>query len=73
MAGSAHADMDLMASFWNDTEGLVEGGDMHDPGHRDFELLCDPLQGLLREPVLLFLDLQHDLDEIAGITVVLLN
>ena len=73
VAGGAHADMDLVASLGNEAEGLVEGGDVLDPGHRDLELRCDLLQGLLGEPVVLSLDLQEDLDEIAGITVVLLN
>ena len=53
----------LSGAFGGQAERLVEGGDVPDPAHRDPQPLGDPLQRLLREPVVLSLYLEQHLDE----------
>jgi len=73
MTGRTHADVNLMTSLGNQAERFIKGRDMLDPAQRHLELFTDPRKDFLGKPVVHALDLQQDLNESAGLALMLVN
>src|SRR5680860_243409 len=65
VTGRAHAHVDLVAPLGDQAESLIEGGDMHDAGHRHSQPFAHSFQRLTRKPMVFCLHIQEYLDQCA--------